>query len=481
MTQNKPKALVAYENLPVIFHLFKRFSGANFIIIGDYRADVLKKYLQTFAKERYVLLTSTEPGNVAGVADALHYVPYATPFVLTWCDLILPETLELPAAADCTVGVTDDFACSWRFDGVRGLVKEATHESGVIGLFTFKDKQVLQDLPRAGSFTGWLARSDMEKQALKIPGVIETGSLHTFEESERSRKRCRPYNHLEFTADKAIKTALTPEGESLLERERQWFQKAQEVGFASIPRIHGYRPLTMERIQGDNIYRASLDAQQKKAVLSSLVGKVKELHACAAISANAFDVHEEYYTKTIKRLQSIANAIPFAADEWITINGRACRNVLCDEVFLLENALRISQCEIFRPIHGDCTLTNTLISDQGELYFIDARGYFGKTPFFGDPDYDWAKLYYSIVGNFDNFNEKKFQLSIGVGGVVYAIESNGWEFLEGFFFDLCKADQHRIETIHAIIWLSLASHCWEDYDSMCLAYYNGLYLLNGLQ
>lgn len=43
MTKNKPKALVPYENLPIIFHLFQRFSGANFIIIGDYHVETLKK------------------------------------------------------------------------------------------------------------------------------------------------------------------------------------------------------------------------------------------------------------------------------------------------------------------------------------------------------------------------------------------------------------------------------------------------------
>ena len=40
----------------------------------------------------------------------------------------------------------------------------------------------------------------------------------------------------------------------------------------------------------------------------------------------------------------------------------------------------------------------------------------------------------------------------------------------------CKIDD--IKFIHAIIWLSLASHCWEDYDSMCLAFYNGTYLIS---
>ena len=41
-----------------------------------------------------------------------------------------------------------------------------------------------------------------------------------------------------------------------------------------------------------------------------------------------------------------------------------------------------------------------------------------------------------------------------------------------------KAEIENIKFIHAVIWLSLASHCREDYDSMCLAFYNGVYLIN---
>ena len=48
LTANKPKALVSIENLPMIFHLFHKFPDKKFIIIGDYKYDVLEKYLRTY-------------------------------------------------------------------------------------------------------------------------------------------------------------------------------------------------------------------------------------------------------------------------------------------------------------------------------------------------------------------------------------------------------------------------------------------------
>lgn len=110
---------------------------------------------------------------------------------------------------------------------------------------------------------------------------------------------------------------------------------------------------------------------------------------------------------------------------------------------------------------------------------IDPRGYFGYTELYGDAAYDWAKLYYSVVGNYDQFNRKRFVLTIRETDVELKIESNGWEEFEGEFFDLIgdAVSPHQIHLLHAIIWLSLTTYAWEDYDSLCGAFYNGVYYL----
>lgn len=50
LTKNKPKCLVPYDNLPLIFHLFKKFPKAKFTIIADYKVEVLKNTL-TFSRK----------------------------------------------------------------------------------------------------------------------------------------------------------------------------------------------------------------------------------------------------------------------------------------------------------------------------------------------------------------------------------------------------------------------------------------------
>ena len=121
-----------------------------------------------------------------------------------------------------------------------------------------------------------------------------------------------------------------------------------------------------------------------------------------------------------------------------------------------------------------------MLRENGTPVLIDPRGYFGFTDLYGDERYDWAKLYYSIAGNYDKFNLKKFTLDIGENadeGVKLSIESNGWEDMEDEFFELTGADRHEIKLLHAVTWLSLTTYAWQDYDSICGAFYNGLYYL----
>ena len=67
LTRNKPKALVPVNNLPMIFHLFKKFPDKKFVIIGDYKFDVLERYLNSFApptvNTNYLKLRAREPAR----------------------------------------------------------------------------------------------------------------------------------------------------------------------------------------------------------------------------------------------------------------------------------------------------------------------------------------------------------------------------------------------------------------------------------
>ena len=90
-----------------------------------------------------------------------------------------------------------------------------------------------------------------------------------------------------------------------------------------------------------------------------------------------------------------------------------------------------------------------------------------------------GKLYYSLVSNYDQFNLKRFNLYINEQDVRLEIASNHWEDMEDTFFELVgdEVSPEQIKLLLAIVWLSLTTFAWEDYDSICGAFYNGLYYL----
>lgn len=479
LTRNKPKCLVPVHNKPMIFHIFDKYKNAEFIIIGDYKFDVLKNYLSVFAKDiNYKLIKAEGTGNICGIKQALNCVGNNEKFLLIWSDLVLSEDFIPENLSDGNyIGILEGQKCSWSFIG--GILdKISSDKFGVAGCFLFKNKKELENIPETGSFTVWLKESKIKLLPMKMPNCLEVGTLEAIKKLNDTQNRCRPYNKMEFKDGKVIKTGITPDGKKLIDREIAWYQKMIDYGFDNIPEIYFYEPLTMEKIEGTNIFQAKLTDKQKEKITDKLISAINKMHEYETIPANKEDLIKEYYTKTIDRLNSIKNTIPFSDKKYITINNTKCINPIIFKDKFKKSVEEKLLNTIFCPIHGDCTLTNTMIDKDNNIYFIDARGYFGNQNVIGDIRYDWAKLYYSMSGNFDRFNIKNFKINILENSVEYEISSNDFEkFTPKILNNMKNCKIEDIKFIHSIIWLSLASHCWEDYDSMCLAFYNGVYLI----
>lgn len=477
LTRNKPKALVPIDNLPMLFHLFRKYPNSRYIIIGDYKYDVLERYLAVFATVEYQMVcASGQTGTCAGLRKAMKMLPEKQPFLLIWSDLILPAEFELPEELGNSIGVAKDFPCRWKYEN-NAFVEEKSDTHGVAGLFTFQDKSVLADVPGEGEFVRWLAGTGLAFQSMPLYRVKEYGLLSEYE--KLGSARCRPFNRTCIENGLFVKESIDHQGESLARRETAWYREVQDRHFENIPNIVSYEPLKMELIKGKAVYEYSdLTDTQKKDLLKQIIDCLKSVQALKQIPADRDSFDEAYIGKTFQRLEKVRELVPFAREKQIMVNNRRCRNVFfCRKE--LEQALGEYLPECFKLIHGDCTFSNMMLREHKTPVLIDPRGYFGKTELYGDPAYDWAKLYYSIVGNYDQFNRKRFDLEIGADGVTLKIESNGWEQQEEVFFELLKDEvtPAQMHLLHAIIWLSLTTYTWEDYDSICGAFYNGLYYL----
>ena len=390
------------------------------------------------------------------------------------------------AKAQNFIGISGDFECRWSFRVDKShknghFINKPSYKDGVAGLFIFANKQCLKNLPKSGALVEWLATQDIAFTPLDLAHSKEIGTLLVYTETN-PLSLTRPFNKIEFRDNLAIKTPLDAQGKAIAQKEVRWYEFVQNLGFSQIPQIYAFNPLTMKKIKGKNIYEYEcLLKSQKKEILGKIIDSLKTLHNLTPkIPAVQSDCVETYITKTYDRLALVDSLIPFARDEFIKINGRYYKNALFDKPKIASLITAHFPSE-FALIHGDPTFSNMLFDSFAmQVVLIDPRGYFGQTRFFGDADYDFAKLYYSLCGDYDQFNRKKFTLLISENEVELAIKSSGWSDMSEEFFDLLpNVSKDKIKLLHALIWLGLTAYAWEDYDSICAAFYYGTMLLEG--
>ena len=477
LTRNKPKCIVPVDNLPIIFYAFQKFPSAEFLIIADYKTDVLEKYLNAFASNyKYKVVKAKKKGTISGIKEILADYKEDEQVFIMWCDLILSKDFEIPKEKGNFVGISKDFECRWSFIN-RKFEKTPSKENGVAGLFVFENKKCLRNIEEEGALVEWLQKQNIKFKELPLYGTKEVGTMLAYSEINGDMPRCRPFNKMEFDGDLVIKTGINEQGKKIAVDEIAWYKHVKDLGYKNIPEIYEYEPLKMKRVQGKNIYEYDcLIRSQKREILRKLIEALKELHNLEpAQPVNLQDVEDNFLNKTFDRLEKVEKLVPFADKEFIKINGQYYRNIFFNKEDL-KNAVKSIYPKEFRLIHGDCTFSNLMFDTFNmKAVLIDPRGYFGKTKFYGDVDYDWAKLYYSVKGDYDQFNRKKFTLHIKEKEVEFAIKPNNWADMEEFFFDcLPMVNKYKIKLLHAIIWLSLTTYAWEDYDSICGAFYNGV-------
>lgn len=474
LTLNKPKAIVTINNLPIIFHLFKKFPNANYKIIADYKADVLKKYLDAYSNVNFEIIVPEFEGTASGIKNAVKSFD-DEPFMIIWSDLILSDNFEVPILNKNYIGISKGFQCRWSYLDNQ-CVKQPSKEQGIAGLFIFKNKNEIQNIPEQGGLVSWLKDQKIEFETLTLEGTKEVGTMLDYDATKEITPKCRPFNKLEFSEDYVVKRPITKQGEELAVYEQNWYKFIEKYNFNSIPKVYEYNPLKLERIKGKNIFEyEDFTLAQKKSILSKIIADIKKLHSLdKPIDVNIDDCIENYIIKTFDRLNKVIDLVPFANSEYITINNKSYKNVFSVRNKLEKKVKSVLPKE-FTIIHGDLTFSNIMLKPEtNQPIMIDPRGYFGKTEMYGDPDYDWAKLYYSIYGNYDQFNIRNFSLEIQKDNVILNIKSNGWEELKDFFILESGVNEEKIKILHAIIWLSLTTYAWEDYDSICGAFYKGI-------
>ena len=197
------------------------------------------------------------------------------------------------------------------------------------------------------------------------------------------------------------------------------------------------------------------------------------LHNIDSREGNMGDCMSVYFSKPYQRVQEISRIVPMVHRPYININGKDCINPYNNLSYFEDIISSISDVKTYNIIHGDCTFSNTLVDDSGNVWLIDPRGTFGSTKIYGDKRYDWAKFYYSASGNYDSINSKQFKVSVISDYVNLEIKSNGYEVMSDYIISRSGMSKKEMLLINATIWLSLTGYVKEDIDAAMYAFYKG--------
>lgn len=131
--------------------------------------------------------------------------------------------------------------------------------------------------------------------------------------------------------------------------------------------------------------------------------------------------------------------------------------------------------------HGDPNTDNCMLQPDGQIRFIDPRGYFGGLSIlgYGIKQYDYAKFIYGMTG-YSRFNSAPFlacRLENGnVSTFIGTAEHEGIADVDIFKLDV----DDDIKILVGIIWVKLSSYIINDPERSVLAYLYGNALLTKL-
>ena len=122
----------------------------------------------------------------------------------------------------------------------------------------------------------------------------------------------------------------------------------------------------------------------------------------------------------------------------------------------------------FSLIHGDINLGNIMTNSDGDIRFIDPRGYFGSMSLFGIEEYDFAKLLFGLSG-YNVFDEMVIDgVDVIDGNIELPIEKNRFCIFENEHFS------EYTKLLALTIWLSnnsMYSSSAKKLYSLMIAYY----------
>ena len=212
----------------------------------------------------------------------------------------------------------------------------------------------------------------------------------------------------------------------------------------------------MEKINGIPISKIFLSEELTENKLNHIIGSLERIHNSEKKKELGIKIYKNYNVKMKKRYESY-NYSYFN-------NSKKLYNILTEYFKSYENENK----GVIGVTHGDPVFTNILINQFGKIKLIDMRGKIDdKLTIYGDTNYDWAKLYQSLIG-YDEILDNKF--------ISKNYKNNLIDIFESYI--LKKYNKEKLEHIKMITKLLLFTLIPLHDNNKCNEYYNLISKIN---
>lgn len=478
ITHHIPKVLVNYKQHTILKNLHDIYSqlGADEIILVVH--SKFANMVQAYAKQEDLKITIRCVDESFGSAYALASIEHdlhGHNVVLNWCDII-PDFGSW--SWDQNAIYTKGQECRYNFDG-KYISNVGSTGGNVVGIYQLKDwefymgdtAEEINEACAGQDFVEFLYGEIFEQSELM--NLVDLGDMPKLKAAHSKKTLNRSFNTVDIDEEENVvfKYANNKQGVELQDKELNWYAK---VNSDNVPKILDIQDnfFVMERIQGKPAFeyiKETKDHSIAYEVLKSLrFGG--EIYASEEVIERDFT--KEFYTKVIDRCESIQSLIDSFGPVTHVNNIKLGRlkPMLKQALAHLIKYHHETQGRFYNIIHGDPNFSNTIVTDDKQIKFIDPRGYFGETMIHGPRLYDEAKVLYAISG-YDQFNSDASWGEFSIEGDKAFVSIEPLTNKPVFF-----NNHHRLAL--GIIWIALGGYFKNNPLKAVASYYYGMSLLS---
>ena len=510
LTDNHPKPMLPFNNKPIIGHLLEWFIKEKFdevIIIVEYKYDKIIDYVtKVFLKEDNIKIRFVRQGGLLGLGHAIYkglgaILDDDASLLIVLGDIILNDSLKFNYSEDFIVyNEVDDYErwCMIQLNDKNEIVgffdkpkEQPPTNKNVIGIYNFSVVKQLKNIYNLHDIKHFIdGNKELEfsfflneyinsniVKGIYNDNYLDFGVLSDLNKSKL--KVVREFNKIELIDDNInepkIKKSSVKNPKKIL-NEFLWYKETPS-------RIHKYTPTIyefnskIEHDEGANYVMSYIDSTPLQELF---MYNLPDFNNWILIFDNIYkyfldtrniENKEQFYKenknklikanikmlkeKTKQRVDKIRDMFPHK--EYV-INGQFYDNPIYHLDKILKRAEEIASnvnIDNLVVLHGDLFFGNMMYDIEEEnLKIIDPRGEYGEFKIYGDIRYDLAKLYHSIIGNYDFIVNGLYELRDYDSTLNYSIfNGNDNSKIIDLMFDLIENLNNDIDDIEFITGL----------------------------